>query len=146
MSGNPQQTRPPRRAAPKIGRAGARIFASLAKKTRYAEPALVDHWPDIVGAEIANLCRPGRLAGRPPGSTLELYVASGAAAAQIQLQLEKLKTDLNRYLGPGSVSRITLVHKSAIVLPTRLRKDAKNELGSALSTFRNAIKSRNNDK
>jgi len=149
------KTRPVRRAAPNIGRATAAVFSALAQKTKYADPALADNWPDIAGPDIAALCRPGRLTGRPPGRTLEVHAPSGAAAAQLQMQTDAIKARINRYLGPGAVARITIV-QSAQSQPAPAAGAAKslkgNEgpdntpLGAALSSFRAAINRRNGEK
>ncbi len=140
------KTRRIRRPPPNIGRAGAVVFSALAKKTKYAEPALSDHWPDIAGAKIAGLCRPGRITGRPPGRTLEIHAPSGAAAAQLQMQTDALKTAVNRYLGPNAIARIVVIQSASSAPPRPAQGEETGELGAALSSFRKAIGRRNNEK
>ena len=145
------KTRAARRAAPNVGRAGAEVFSALAKKTKFADPALADHWPDIAGGEIARLCRPGRITGRPPGRTLEVYVPSGAAAAQVQMQVETIKAGVNRYMGPGAIARITIIQtgqdRQMPAQPAAPASDeGKSPLGAALSSFRAAVDRRNGGK
>ncbi len=149
-------TRPVRRAAPNVGRASASVFSQLLKKTSYADPALCDHWPNIAGPDIAALCRPGRLAGRGPGKTLEIHAPSGAAAAQLQMQTDAIKTRVNRYLGPGAVDRITIIQsaiQSAAPAPPQAGQGQPPPggaddavLGTALSSFRAAINRKNGGK
>ncbi len=150
---NHKNTRPTRRAAPNIGRASASVFSRLLKKTNYADPALCDHWPNIAGPEIAALCRPGRLTGRGPDRTLEIHTPSGAAATQLQMQTEALKARINRYLGPGAITRITIVQSAVAAQPHTGQSQPESHisgdgaaLGTALSSFRAAINRKNRDK
>lgn len=119
-------------------------MSKLARKTKFADPALSDHWPSIAGKEIAALCRPGRITGAPGARTLEVVAVSGAAAAQLQMQADALKTRVNRYLGPGGVARISL--RQAAGAKRAARDDPASPLGQALSSFRAAVNRRNGGK
>lgn len=134
----PTRTRPVRRAAPQIGRFSANVFAKLARKTKYVDPALADHWPSIAGAELAGLCRPGRLTGMRQSRTLEVYAASSAAAAKLQMLSEELLQRVNSYYGPTTVTRIAIRRSSQ---PPSIgdAEDDETALGQALSRFRAAI-------
>ena len=134
------KTRGVRRAPPRVARAGADVLASLARKTKFVDPKLSDHWPSIAGPRIAALGRPGRLTGRRPGLTLEVYAQNAAAAAELQMASDELLVKLNRYLGPGSVARIAIKQAS----PPPISENT--ELGKALSSFRAAIQRRNEEK
>lgn len=145
-------TRPARRAAPPIARASAAVFASLAKKTKFVEPALAENWPALAGEKLAGLCRPGRLTGRAPGKTLELRVPSGAAAAAVQMEADGLIARLNAYLGPGAVGRVAIVQSGPAGRPKTGVKPAADgpddsppdsPLGAALASFRAAVRQRN---
>lgn len=136
----PIKTKPIRRAPPKLARAGASVFSALAKKTKFADPALADHWPSLAGPEISALCRPGRITGDPrAGRTLEIHCPSGAAAAQLQMQLDALKARVNRYLGPGAIDRILVVQGAAQPQAGAPSKDDPSPLGRALASFRAAV-------
>lgn len=102
------KTRAARRPAPQLSRYTAAVFSLLAKKTRFADPALADHWPTIVGKEIAKICRPGRLTGGRTARTLEIIVANGAAAAQTQFQAGEIIDRVNRLLGPDTIARVSI--------------------------------------
>lgn len=145
-------TRPARRAPPPIARAGAAVFAGLAKKTKFVEPALAENWPALAGEKLAGLCRPGRLTGRAPGKSLELRVPSGAAAAAVQMDADGLIARLNAYLGPGAVGRISIVQSGPAARPKAgggpagerpEGATAESPLGAALASFRAAIARRN---
>ncbi len=142
------KTRSARRAPPAAGRAAASVFADLAKRTKFVDPALAEHWPTIAGREIAALCRPGRIAGTRAGRTLEVYVPSGAAAAQLQMLSDDLKTRVNRYLGPGAVAKITIKQRAASHTPNPAAgpKPDGSSLDKALSSFRAAIRTRDGNK
>lgn len=149
----PRRTRPARLAPPKLGRAGAQVFAGLVRKTKFADPALAENWPTIAGPEIAALCRPGRITGAGAGRTLEVIAPSGAAAAQMQMLADDLKMRVNRYLGPNAVARLAIRQRAGT--PHRERPAASgtqpeaedaSPLGRALSSFRAAVKRRNDGK
>jgi len=75
----------------------------------FAQTRVLTHWAEIVGADIAALCRPVRLRyGREGlGGTLTLLVA-GAAAPQVQMQLPAIRDRVNACYGYAAVARITL--------------------------------------
>lgn len=145
-------TRPARLSAPAISRAGAAVFAALAKKTKYVEPSLAERWPALAGERLAGLCRPGRLTGRGQGKTLELRVPNGAAAAAAQMEADGLIARLNAYLGPGAVGRIAVIQTGASAGGPAAADDAPDprpgdgELGAALASFRAAVRRRNGGK
>lgn len=145
----PPKTRAARRAAPSAARAGANVFAELARKTKYVDPNLADHWPTIAGKEIATIARPGRLTGHAAGGkTLEVYVRSGAAASQMQMASDELLARANRYFGPGTVARIAIRQRTAPARGDQSERGSPGDsaLGSALSSFRAAVKRRNDGK
>lgn len=136
MTGDPPvKTRPARQPPPQIGRYSAKIFAELAGRTNYVDPALASRWAELVGPEIAALCRPGRMTGGRIGATLEVFAPSGAAASRAQFEAETMRRRLNDYLGPGRIGRITVLQRSAgdgIAAPS-------SPLGAALSRFRSSV-------
>ncbi len=138
------RTKPARRGPPKIARASASIFATLAKKTKFVDPALADHWPTIAGAEIASLCRPGRITGMRAARTLEVVTPSGAAAAQLQMLADELKSRVNRYLGPNAIAKIAIRQANRGPAETEIADSAP--LAQALASFRNAVNRRNGKK
>lgn len=145
----PRSTRPARSAAPAIARAGASVFADLAKRTKFMDPALAERWPALAGEKIAALARPGRITGRGTGRTLEVSVANGSAAAAVQMEADGLIARLNAYLGPGSIERIAVIQTGQTGRDRAPAGDAApetGELGAALASFRAAISRRDNGK
>ncbi|MBB5518957.1 DUF721 domain-containing protein [Amphiplicatus metriothermophilus] len=122
------ETRPPRPAPPAIGRYAAKVFADLARETRYADPALAERWPTLAGPALADLCRPGKLTGAR-GGTLEVFVPHGAAAARVQFEAEALRRRLNDYLGPDRVGRILV--RQAGAPASRAKPQAASRSGEA---------------
>ena len=150
-----RNSKPARAAPPPLARTSAGVFAELAKKTKFMDPVLAQSWPQLAGERIATLCRPGRIIGARDGKTLELHVANGSAAAEIQMQADQIIARVNGFLGPGAVARIALIQSGRAASRAASKAPpgaatAPNEpdsaLGAALSSFRAAIKRRNGGK
>ncbi len=148
----PTQTKAVRRGPPKIARAGALVLAGLARKTKFVDPALSDNWPSIAGRDIAALCRPGRITGRQGGAgkggrTLEVIAPNGAAATQLQMLVDDLKSRVNRFLGPNSVTHVAIKQANSGAAPAPPAQETVNTpLSAALSSFRDAVKRKNGGK
>lgn len=143
------QTRPARAAPPPLSRVSAAVFAMLARKTKFMDPSLAESWPQLAGDRLAALCRPGRITGsRQGGRTLELHVASGAAAAEVQMQADGLMKRVNAYLGPGAISRIAVLQSGGGPSPdddgpaSPGGRASAEPLGAALASFRAAVRRR----
>lgn len=121
------ETRPVRPPPPHWRGAVSKVCASVAEKTRFADPQLVARWAQFVGPELARLCAPGRILGGVRNATLELAVASGAAAARLQLETETLRRRLNQHLGPDRIGQIRILQSASATPATP---------GSGLSRFR----------
>jgi len=141
------KTRARRSAPPRIGRLTAGVFADLAKRTRYIDPAIADHWLTIAGPEIASLCRPGRITGDRRMRSLEVYACSGAAGAQLQFLADDLKQRINQYLGPNAIARIAIKQAAGSAPAATAKRPVKagapsgppSPLDGALASFRRSI-------
>ena len=91
-------------------------FRTLTKaafeKHGFQSADLLSHWPDIVGAEMATLCTPERIAwtrarekGETPSGTLTLKSAPGRAL-DVQYKAEGLRERINAYLGYAGIGKI----------------------------------------
>ncbi|NNE41413.1 MAG: DUF721 domain-containing protein [Marinicaulis sp.] len=137
------RTKPARRGAPKISRAGAKIVEHVARKTKFVDPELTGAWPSIAGGDIANLCRPGRITGPPSNRTLEIFVSSGAAASEVQMKSDQLLEKLKTYFGPAGITRIAIRQMAQSPVQSANTSNVGDErLGAALSAFRNAVNRR----
>ena len=70
-------------------------------------------WREIVGRQLAGQCQPHRLAMPPrrqTDGTLQLRVASGAVALELQHQAPLVIERINGCLGYPAVARLKLVH------------------------------------
>lgn len=157
-----RNTRPARRSAPPLSRSSSSIFAALANKTRFVDPALAARWPFFVGESLKELCRPGRITGAGAERTIEVHVPNGAAATKVQMQTDAIIRNLNAYLGPNAVARLALrqaggqpiiaarpslhAKKEPAGANPALADDNASPLGSALASFRSAIARRESDK
>jgi hypothetical protein len=84
VSEQPVKTKPPRPGAPKVARAVSVQVAQLAQKSGALDPEVIRQWPEIVGQELAALCRPASIRRRGKSDALVLRVPSGAAAMRVQ--------------------------------------------------------------
>lgn len=84
MASQPLKTKPARPASPRIGRAVQSQVAELAQKAGAMDPGLVALWPEIVGPELAKLCRPVKVNRRGRAASLVVAASNGAAAMRIQ--------------------------------------------------------------
>ena len=70
---------------------------------------LVTHWAEVVGEDVARLCRPVKVAyGRTGmGATLTL-LTTGPYAPLLEMQLPAIRDRVNACYGYNAISRITL--------------------------------------
>lgn len=87
-----------------VARTTEGIAAGIFAHAGFADPRLVTHWVDIVGAEAAALCLPLRL----KGGVLTLKAESGASVF-LSYETREMAQRINAYLGRPAVSRIKLV-------------------------------------
>lgn len=135
----PVKTKPARSAPPHVRRSAQSVFIDLALLTKFVDPALAAAWGEIAGADLAALCRPGRMTGGRTGRTLEVVVPNGSAAAKVQFEAEGLRRRLNAFLGPDTVGRIAIRQsgrQSREPSPDPGGPDAPSPLGAALGRFR----------
>ncbi len=104
----PVKTKPPRSGPPHLSRSFAKLMARLATKSGAMDPRLAGNWEEIVGPDLAKLCRPVQT--RPVGRAraLEVAVANGAAAMQVQYKQDFLLQKINAFLGRNNISRIMI--------------------------------------
>jgi hypothetical protein len=80
----------------------------------FAASRVLTHWAEIVGRDIAALCRPVKVSYAQGGFGATLTVlASGAAAPLVQMQLPKLKDRVNAAYGYAAISRIQVTQTAA---------------------------------
>lgn len=126
MSAAPNQTPRPRRglAAETGSRRRFRGFEPVAALTAdtirdaagrrgFAVARLLTHWPEVVGADLARLCRPVRMGhGRGFGATLVL-LTTGPHAPMIEMRLPQIRDKVNACFGYNAVARISLTQTAA---------------------------------
>ena len=127
----------PRRGKGGFRRAGedvAAILSPMFRKRGFAQTDIVLRWPEIVGAALADQCRPERLlwprvlegqerSASAEGAILHLSVAPGWAT-EVQ-HLEPLLIErVNRFFGWRAVTGIRL---RQVVLPPRQQKQVRKQ-------------------
>lgn len=104
----PQQ-QPPKRRKRGFEPAGKLLASDLrgpAEKRGFAEARLLTHWPEIVGAAIADVALPVKIThGRGFGGTLVLLTTGGHAPV-LEMQKATIVEKVNACYGYRAVSRI----------------------------------------
>jgi len=82
---------------------------SVGEKRGFAVTRLLTHWPDIVGQDVAGLCRPVNVVyGRGNfGATLTL-LTTGAQAPMLEMQKEKIREKVNACYGYAAIARVRI--------------------------------------
>lgn len=129
----PRPTKPARKAATVAATKTGIVMARVAQRTRFADPALVRIWKDVVGEEFASLCRPGRMSGGRANRTFEVCTPNGAAATAVTLKMDELKERLNAHYGPGTIGVVKVRQTSRIAKGQTAKSDIE---ASGLGRFR----------
>jgi len=120
------ETQPSRRgrAAAVAGDTGS-LSAQAFSRMGFRDPALVLHWREIAGPEVARLCQPLRFSEGPQGGILTLKALPGAALF-LGHETRALTGRINAYLGRPAVARLKFV-QGAFIAPSpspKLRRPA----------------------
>lgn len=84
-----------------------------AGKRGFAVARLLTHWPEVVGEEIAAICRPVSMShGRGLGATLVL-LTTGPQAPMLEMRLPAIRDRVNACFGYNAVARIGLTQTAA---------------------------------
>ena len=108
-----------RRFGKGFARAGGLVQPQIRKASEsrgFAVSRLVTHWAEVVGDDIAALCRPVKVGyGRQGGLGATLTVlARGAAAPLVQAQLPRIRDRVNACYGYNAVARIAVTQTAAV--------------------------------
>jgi len=112
----PQPARKPRRMRGFEPAAGLvrEPIRKVGESRGFAASRLLTHWAEIVGADVANLCRPVKVSYAQGGLGATLTVlASGAAAPLVQMQLPILKERVNACYGFAAIARIQVTQTAS---------------------------------
>lgn len=103
------QQQPPKRRRRGFEPAGKLLASDLrgpAERRGFAEARLLTHWPDIVGAAVADIALPVKIThGRGFGGTLVL-LTTGANAPVLDMQKTAIVEKVNACYGYRAISRI----------------------------------------
>ena len=103
-----QDDAPPARRnwAASVGRDSGATGAVAFVRAGFSDPALVLHWVEIAGAEVARIARPVRFSAKDGTLTL---LAEPAAALFLGHESRALAGRINAYLGRPAVTRLKFV-------------------------------------
>jgi hypothetical protein len=101
--------RTPRRGAKRVASLVDRDVKRLSEKRGFSETRLLTHWAEIVGADVAAICRPVKV-GYPRGGfgAVLTVLTTGAQAQMLQMRLPALIERVNACYGYAAISRIAI--------------------------------------
>ena len=107
----------PRRRSKGFARAGGLVQPQIRKAGEargFAVSRLLTHWAEVVGDDVARLCRPVRVGyGKGGlGATLTL-LARGAAGPVVQAQLPAIRDRVNACYGYSAVAKIRITQTAS---------------------------------
>ena len=80
----------------------------------FAIARLLTHWPEIVGDEVARVCRPQKVSWSQGGFGGTLVIlAEGAHAPLIQMQEARIRERVNACYGHAAIARIRIVQTAS---------------------------------
>ena len=117
MARHPHLSPNPKRRAKGFAQAGGLVQAQIRKAGEargFAVSRLLTHWAEVVGQDIAHLCRPVRInyGKGAMGATLTL-LARGAAGPILQAQLPDIRARVNACYGYNAVAQIRITQTAA---------------------------------
>lgn len=97
-----------RNRAEPVARNAAALGQNVFARAGFRDPALVLHWAEIAGPEVARIAHPLRLSGSASGGVLTLKSEPGASLF-LQHESRALCERINTYLGRNAVARLRFV-------------------------------------
>ncbi|MEO1734174.1 MAG: DUF721 domain-containing protein [Pseudomonadota bacterium] len=87
---------------------------AAAESRGFAVSRVVTHWAEIVGEDVAGVCRPVDVGYNRGGfgATLTL-LTTGARAPELEMQKERLRQKVNATYGYNAISRIRITQSAA---------------------------------
>jgi hypothetical protein len=107
QDGDKQGTEAPRRNwAASISRDAGPVGQAAFARAGFSDPALILHWVEIAGADVARIARPVRFSARDGMLTL---LAEPAAALFLGHESRALMARINAYLGRDAVQKVKFI-------------------------------------
>jgi hypothetical protein len=100
----------------------------------FAEQRILTHWADIVGSELAALCRPMRVSYRGRDADLSatlVLLADGAAASELAHRGHEIVERVNRVYGYRAIGKIRISQVQALPSTGESRHDPDLPIGPA---------------
>ncbi len=127
-----------RKGAWTIGHIAAEVTGGIFERHGLGRGEIAHAWPQIVGADLASMCSPERLApaqkgqrgGNTSGGTLHV-LASRARAVDVHYAAERIITSVNALYGHQVVSRINVKISNADTTTTQDQARARPTVAQA---------------
>ncbi|WP_108485268.1 DUF721 domain-containing protein [Oceaniglobus ichthyenteri] len=107
----------PRRPATRSFSRGFKMTSALlgpqiraaGEKRGFAVTRLLTHWPEIVGEDVAGMCRPVNVSyGRGNFGATLILLTTGARAPMLEMQKEKIREKVNACYGYAAIKRVKI--------------------------------------
>lgn len=118
---NKQSPTARRRGASAIGRVAAELTSGLFERYGLGRGEIAHAWPQLVGPELARVCRPDRIAparkgDRHRGGTLHVTV-SGAHGVDVHYASTQIISGVNALYGHQVISRVQINQTDDVASP-----------------------------
>lgn len=92
-----------------LGHLIGHLTAPAFKRRGFRDVQIMDHWPVIVGRQLAAMTMPERLVRRSELETVLVVRVDGAMALEIQHLSPQILDRINQYYGPATVTRLQII-------------------------------------
>ncbi len=92
-----------------LGSLIGRLTGPAFKRRGFRDVQIMDHWPVIVGRQLATMTMPERLVRRSENETVLVVRVDGAMALEIQHLSPQILDRINQYYGPATVTRMQII-------------------------------------
>ena len=82
---------------------------AVGEKRGFAVTRLLTHWPEIVGEDVAGMCRPVNVSyGRGNFGATLILLTTGARAPMLEMQKEQIRAKVNACYGYAAINRVKI--------------------------------------
>lgn len=93
----------------RLGTLMQRVVGPVLRRRGFRAINIVEHWPAIVGPQLAGLSCPERIIRRGTGGAVLQLRVEGAMALEVQHLAPLIVERLNRHFGAGSIDRLKII-------------------------------------
>ena len=93
----------------RLGTLMQRVVGPVLRRRGFRAINIVEHWPAIVGPQLAGLSCPERIIRHGTGGAVLQLRVEGAMALEVQHLAPLIVERLNRHFGAGSIDRLKII-------------------------------------